>query len=667
MGIINVLDISVANLIAAGEVVDRPASVVKELFENSVDAGAMKITVEIQHGGITFIRVTDNGCGIEKEDLPLAILRHATSKIATAEDLAEIGTLGFRGEALAAISSVSKTRIMSKTPEYEMGAVIACEGGVITDACECGSAAGTSVIVEELFFNVPARRKFLKKDNTEAAAVTGTVEKLALSVPSVSVRYISDGETKFTTAGDGKLWSAVYAVYGKDVAKRLVPVDRSDGGIRVYGYVSAPDFLRANRNMENFFINGRFVRSRTVMAALEQAYESHIPKDKFPFCVLNLELNPSAVDVNVHPAKLEVKFSNERVIYEAVYYAVMSALSRFDSRPEFVISGNDTADMTDTAAILEAVKNGAASVAKSGGLTIQSFLKKPDESVPWTASPATDTAKTVSTSPSVRDDAPVIPHTTDMYDSRRAYEEKAAKTASATVSPDEVVNMVRSQISIAEPQKSDTEGTEQTDDKPRVPHYTIIGEAYNCYIIVELDDRIMLIDKHAAHERIIFDELCARLKSNAKYGQILMFPIKVTLTEAELDTLETYGEEIRKTGFEWSVTADKACEITQIPEIISRESAADMFTTITGELAEGTGTVTAVETQFFERSLYRASCKAAIKGGRVYGDAHLKWICDRLLTEPDADGKCVKTCPHGRPVAFEIKKSSIERQFSRTT
>ena len=328
MGKINLLSFEVANLIAAGEVVDRPSSAVKELLENAVDSGATQITLEIQRGGVTFIRVTDNGCGMEKDDLVPAITRHSTSKIHTAEDLDSILTLGFRGEALAAIAAVSRLRIFSKMPGEVMGALLTAEGGEVKSVVDTGCADGTTVIAEDLFYNVPARRKFLKKDSTEATAIGAVVEKIALSHPEISFRFISDGELKFLTSGSGDLRETMWALFGRDTARRSLPVDRSENGIRVSGFVSESDMFRSNRNMENFFINGRYIRSKTASAALEQAYSSKIPADKFPFCVLNIELNPAAVDVNVHPAKLEVKFADEKRIFDAVYYAVLSALDR---------------------------------------------------------------------------------------------------------------------------------------------------------------------------------------------------------------------------------------------------------------------------------------------------------------------------------------------------
>ncbi|MBR5119398.1 MAG: DNA mismatch repair endonuclease MutL, partial [Clostridia bacterium] len=338
MGKINVLPFAVANLIAAGEVVDRPASVIKELMENAIDAGADRITVEIQNGGVTFMRVTDNGCGMSPEDLPVAIRRHATSKIKVAEDLDGILTLGFRGEALAAIASVSDVRIISKTADAQFGAVLEAHGGNIHSITEQGCSTGTSVIVENLFANVPARRKFLKKDVTEAMAVTANVEKVALSNPQIAFRLIVDGNLKLETAGDGNLQNTIYAVFGKEFASRLIEVNSDQDGIAVKGFIGRTDNFKANRNYQNFFINGRFVKSKTAMAALEQAYTSYMPPEKFPCCVLYITINPARVDVNVHPAKLEVKFSNEKAVFEAIYYTVRTALEGNVTRPSMQLN-----------------------------------------------------------------------------------------------------------------------------------------------------------------------------------------------------------------------------------------------------------------------------------------------------------------------------------------
>ncbi|MBR3640358.1 MAG: DNA mismatch repair endonuclease MutL, partial [Clostridia bacterium] len=486
MGKINVLGFDVANLIAAGEVVDRPASVVKELLENSIDAGATSVTAEIQSGGVALIRVTDNGCGMEPDDLPVAILRHATSKIKTARDLSEIGTLGFRGEALAAIASVSKMRIFSKPAANEMGTLLECEAGRVTSVSEVGCATGTTVVVEDLFFSVPARRKFLKRDATEAAAVSAVVERLALSRPDVEIKFISDGEVKFVTTGSGDLKEAVYSVFGRECANRSIRVDRTDGGVTVTGFISEPDLYKSNRNMEVFFVNGRLVKSRTIMAAVEQAYRSRIPSEKFPVCVLNVDLNLAAVDVNVHPAKLEVKFSDEKVIFDSVYYAVLSALQSETVRPElkFAGTGADVPCEGSPAEVTPKPKN-----KKDFWIDGEEARRLLNAFVPAdTRSPKAEQVKIYDSPPPAKNETPA-PATPAARDGD---EKRSAITDPGPIDP---------------------------------PEYIILGEAYNCYVIVQFEDRLTFVDKHAAHERIIFDELCRNARKAEKNAQLLMTPI----------------------------------------------------------------------------------------------------------------------------------------------
>ena len=664
MGKINVLGFDVANLIAAGEVVDRPSSVVKELLENSLDAGATSVTVEIKNGGVSFIRVSDNGCGMDEEDLPVAVLRHATSKIRTAEDLDGIRTLGFRGEALAAISSVARVRIFSKPHDAEFGALLTCDGGSVVSLTETGCAPGTTVIVEELFFNVPARRKFLKKDATETAAVSGVVEKVALSVPGVSVKYITDGEVRFMTAGDGDLHNTIYALYGRQTAARTIAVNREEGGIRVSGYISEPDNVRSNRNMENFFINGRFVKSRTAAAALEQAFVSRIPAEKFPFCALNIELNPEAVDVNVHPSKLEVKFSNEKVIFDAVYYAVRSALEAEGSRPELRIPERNGAPPEQPVppaerkesfwvSDAEAKRLFAALIPQTGQRppdAVRSQIKLTTPGMSAAATPSDGGAHTVPPSGETRAeaDAPAQESTPE----RKSHPDGETKTHTPV------------SCRVQAPTEAAPAPAIPPEEHSPVPDYVIIGEAYNCYIIVQLEDRLVMIDKHAAHERIIFDRLCEAMRAKKKNAQVLLFPIQVSLTEAERSSLEDFRDRIEAIGFAFRAEEDGVL-ITAIPTEITRDAAPDMLMTLAGRLADGTGSIESTEAQYFEARLYQASCKAAIKGGRLYSTENIRWLCDRILRVPENGGSAIKTCPHGRPVAFEIRRNSIERQFSR--
>lgn len=700
MGKINVLGFDIANLIAAGEVVERPASVVKELTENAIDAGAKSITVEIKRGGISFIRVSDNGSGIEPDDLPLTVLRHATSKIATAEDLISIGTLGFRGEALAAIAAVCKMRILTKTGGTEMGSAMECDGGEIVNVMETGCANGTTVITSELFYNVPARRKFLKKDATEGAAVTALMEKIALSCPHVAVKYIVDGDVRFMTSGDGDLKGAIYSVFGREMASRMSPVDRTDSrGIRVHGYVGEPDLVRANKNHEIFFINGRYVKCRSAMAGLEQAYVSNIPSQKFPVCVLNMELNPETVDVNVHPSKLDVKFADERAVFESVYYAVLNALQG-GTRPQLRLQKTleqpiDLPFRSFDEQIKD--KKRLSYLADNGLCTVIPQEKEKPQIKPEAIPPLVSRTESV-----------VNPtHESDLISQAFPdFSSGAAEKATARYSllqafvpveqePQDTPRKMQIHIDekssdpALERKKSTSEddtpggihllqsasaGEVQTDSlasinrRADIPEYTILGEAFNCYVIVQLEDRLLLIDKHAAHERILFNELCHRMDLKDKRAQILMFPLKVKLSEAEILALEAYQEDIKAIGFRIQLKKRVGeVIISEIPEEIGRDNAGDMIAELAAGLSDGTGNVETAKRKFFEAKLFSASCKAAIKGGRVYGEQHLRWICDRLLQNPDKGGSAIKTCPHGRPVAFEITKNSLESQFERIT
>ncbi len=679
MGSIHVLDFEVANLIAAGEVVDRPASCVKELLENAIDAGATSVTAEIKRGGVSFIRIADNGCGIDREDLPTAILRHATSKIRTAADLSGIATLGFRGEALAAIASVSKLRILSKTADADLGAMLEANGGEIVTYCESGCADGTIIIAEDLFYNVPARRKFLKKDATEAAAGSSVVEKIALSHPEIAVKLISDGEVKFMTSGNGKLIDAIYAIYGKDISKRALRVDREENGIRVTGFVSEPDMARSNRNMENFFINGRYVKSRTAAAAVEQAYTSKAQADKFPFCVLNIEINPSVVDVNVHPAKLEVKFTNEKLIFDAIYYAVLNALESDALRPELRLGealGGGKA--SGEAAYRVDSYRGQSAFPAHGGKSYGNAFVPQDKPIPKTEQLRISAEAYRSTPAPATDTEPTADNRELLEGFRRT---KEALSALRDFTPTHTAEAKAPDTTVAE-LTSATEPTPVAADvpeKPTVapaaepgiapPEYTILGEAYNCYIIVQLEDRILMIDKHAAHERIIFDELCRKLRQANRSGQILLVPLELKLLCSEAEAIDEYADNIRAMGFDFTAKPNGVTgttySLTQIPEDLNTNEASALFADLAERLSSVTATVESAAAEFFESRLWQAACKAAIKGGRKYDAVHLKWICDRLLIKP-ADGQSViRTCPHGRPVAFEIKKSSIERQFAR--
>ncbi len=713
MGKIQVLSFEVANLIAAGEVVDRPASAIKEMMENAIDAGAKHITVEIQNGGVSFMRVTDDGCGMSAEDLPMAVRRHATSKIRSAEDLDGIATLGFRGEALAAISSVSDMRIMSKRREDEVGAMLEIRGGTVMGVTERGCRDGTTIIVENLFSNVPARRKFLKRDATEAMAVSAHVERVALSHPEIAVRLICDGTQKLETAGDGQLQSAIWAVFGKDFASRLIPVEGEHDGIRVSGFIGRSDNVRSNRNGQNFFINGRYVRSRTAQAALEQAFTSYIAPEKYPVCVLNIELNPMRVDVNVHPAKLEVKFSNEKPVFEAIYYTVRQANEENVTRPA----------MAPTAT----VKNSLGGVGRVSDATVPIETERPEslgkrqigmDLGGTVGRPVSAAVPTSSTSPApqpsafgtARVEGPKPPQeriTAEEYVARyiEARSGGGATRTSARGGPDlperravPTPTSVPSGVA-SNPPTDDTLGQDRPVE-PRPPQaadgaapplpatertpipgsiseaesepipvnnstpasiqpYRLVGEVFHSYVIVEQGDRMLLIDKHAAHERIIFEQLKARLREREIDSQLLMLPIEVMLMSDEVGLLDAYRDELEAIGFTFTCLRNTV-RVDSIPSGIQPAAVPDMFAIFAEQLRDGSGTAKLTRDILFEKALYQASCKAAIKAGRDYPPEHIAWLVDQLMTIPD-----ITFCPHGRPVAMEMKKRHIDHQFER--
>ena len=685
MGIINVLDMSVANLIAAGEVVERPASVIKELTENAIDAGARSITAEIKRGGVSFMRITDDGCGMTAEDAVACLRRHATSKIHTAADLSRITTLGFRGEAMAAISAVTDMRIMTRLRGETAGTLVHCEYGSVSEVSEGGFPEGTTVICENLFARTPARLKFLRSDVSEGIAVSSLMEKMALSHPEIAFRYICDGEMRFSTAGDGNLKNAVYSVFGKGFASRMTEVSSRSGGISVSGYISTPENVRGNRNMQLFFINSRSVRSRTMTAALEAAYSSYIPQGKFPSCVLFLKIHASAVDVNVHPAKLEVKFSNEKEIFDAVYYTVRGALDAKLNRPAFDLI-KKSREMTDEK--LKIVSGFApidekkhtqealpdlryAGEGKSEAKAESETRTEPEaESFGSAASRyAANEIKPIFAPERVYAE---VPHDKPLHEeSTFSYAEKTDAKVSA---PTEF------QAAKTEPKESfgGSVKTYQTDAKQsdgfygdtdarigghtanELPEYRIVGEVFESYIIMETEGKMLIIDKHAAHERINFERMRANMSLSDPYMQALLVPEVLTLSGAELDAALNFGAEISAVGFLFEISG-RNMVIRAVPQDMGIADAKELLQTLVSAAADNPAALETKKRTVFERALYQTSCKAAIKAGRHYDDVHIRWICENLLRYD-----CIKYCPHGRPVAFELTKGEMDRRFGRT-
>lgn len=641
MGKINVLSFEIANLIAAGEVVERPASVLKELIENSIDAGATSIVAEIKHGGVALIRVTDNGVGIDKDDLPIALKRHATSKISSKDDLSSIMTLGFRGEALAAISSVSEMTIITKTKEADTAYMLTAEAGNVVDFSEVYAADGTTVVVSNLFYNVPARRKFLKKDATEAMNVAALVERVALSRPDIAIQLLIDGEERFHTPGDGNTLNTIYAIYGKAFSSKLIEAYGEANGIKVHGYIGRSDNVKKNRNLMNVFINGRYVKSLTAQAAIEKAYTSYIAPEAFPTCVLFIEMNPAIVDVNVHPAKLEVKFSDERSVFEIVYYTVKRALEEHEYRPEMEL----TTKKPDAHVLGAFVPVGQDTRGEQISMRVN-------------PTPYIKEEKGSYTNRSYREEAPI------RFSSGTSNERAPESSTMTPKDSVELLNKYRSAktdetyiptASKVEPKVADT--LEKSLD---VPPYKFVGEAFDCYVMIEYEGALLIIDKHAAHERIIFEELKAiREKDSRVSSQMLMLPITVLLSPEEVEAAKDNIEEFLKIGFDYSV-GEKSCDIIAIPDVVSADAAETLIIGMLDDIIEGKGDPTSTNAIRHEKALYQIACKAAIKGGRVYDRAVLEWIIRKVLTIPD-----ITVCPHGRPIAYKLTKNELDRQFER--
>lgn len=680
MGKINVLSFAVANLIAAGEVVDRPASVIKELVENSIDSGAKQITVEIKNGGITYMRVSDNGCGIEAEDLPIAIKRHATSKIKTSDDLMKILTLGFRGEALAAIASVSDLRIISKTADATYGAMIESHGGEIVEYSEQAARNGTTVIVENLFANIPARRKFLKRDATEGSAIATIIEKIALSHPEVAFRFISDGSVKLDTPGDGKLENVVYIIMGKQMKDAMIYIDSTINDIRVEGYIGRSDVVKSNRNYQNFFINNRYIKSKLAIAAIEQAYTSYLAPEKFPCCVLNLTINPATVDINVHPTKLEVKFANEKPVFEAIYHSVKTALEENTTRPEIQIGTAKNESFSRMSS--EQYRNIASMRPVSEAFApIQNSSKEDKvEQIKYTDIPDIQNEEMVVPQTilpkSQENPETVIPK--EAYEMEEKYS-NMPREEFLKLSPDEVLVAAINHYTHFQ-----TEGEEDEEDiefarleargmdlsnfdkspaeveLPAIPVYRIVGEVFNSYLIVEQEDKMLIIDKHAAHERIIFERNKEMMKAKEPSSQILISPVEVVLTSAEIAIVNDYLEDFEKLGFK--ITPKKySILVYSIPTELSSCDVQDTVSTMANRIKNGQGNAKLTRDILFEKALYQASCKAAIKAGREYVEAHTEWIIEQLMKIPD-----ITFCPHGRPVAMELSKKNLDYQFERS-
>lgn len=651
MGIINVLDKQTANLIAAGEVVERPSSAIKEMLENCADAGATSVTVEIKNGGTTFIRVTDNGCGIQREDVPKCILRHATSKIKTGADLEAIGTFGFRGEALAAIAAVSKVRILTKSDKEDVGTMFESHFGddiVVTDA---GCPQGTTITVENIFENVPARRKFLKKDSTEALSVAAVCEKFALSRCEIALTLISNNEVKIQTPGDGNLKSAIYACMGREFASYLFPVDYEYHGVRIHGFVAKPEYSRPNRNMQNFFVNNRYIRSRTMMAAVEEGFRGFCPTGKFPACVLFCDIDLRLVDVNVHPAKLEIKFSDERRVFDSIYFAVKNALSSavrfagFTNDEEFfpkVEKKEETSSASDRKNEVETKKKPykapSAPPLYSSNTNSKSLFRE------VTPKPAPNTKEQTK-----------LDFLNDVYTPENSEIKHEAKLE---IKITEINDSVKQEIKPTNEQKTvplEVLRQEEIIPEKKLQKPIYIGEAFNTYIVAQNGQSLYLIDKHAAHERIIYEKL--KKPDHENSAQYLLEPININLTPKEAEAAAENKEYFEKIGFDFDEFGQNAVIIRSIPVPISQSDTSDVFTFLAGKLSEGNSKSAG---EVFDRALFTAACRAAIKAGDRHTDLDNKYILDEIF-----NNEAVLYCPHGRPVIYEFTKNKLDKMFDR--
>ena len=702
MGVINVLDKHIAELIAAGEVVERPSSVIKELVENSIDAGAKNITVEIKNGGTTFMRVADDGCGIYRDDIKKAFLRHATSKVKTANDLDSIATLGFRGEALASISAVSRLQVITKNENEEIGSCYEIEGGDEISLEEAGCPTGTTFVIRDLFYNIPARSKFLKKDVAEGNAVSALMDKIVLSHPEVAFTFIRDGKQVLRTFGDGKLLSAIYSVFGKDFAKGLIPVDYTLDSVTVKGYISKPINSRPNRNMQNFFINGRFVKTRTGMAALEEAYKGSIMVGKFPSAVLQLTVPYEIIDVNVHPAKIEVRFINERPVFDAIYHAVKTALQQGDERKQVHFKESTAFNeikkvnpFNNAQAVFAKAENTPAEKPIKPIERIEPVLKN-SEPKPYNPFDELDLKdekpKPVSIDNLKMSDSSnpfdiyskqAIKRNSELENKKAEFSkqklEKAEQlilkatqqeeslpkqeitvddlTAESTETP------IETEVSKEEvkPLKGISENkTDNNDALTELPKeqtkLRFLGEAFNTYIIVEKNDNeVLIIDKHAAHERIIYEKLKA--DSGSANVQYLLTPITVTLDKIDYDAAVSNLDMFAKCSFDVEDFGNGTLLVRSAPQYLAATEIADCITEMSGYIASGKKDIYTEKMDWF---YHNVSCRSAIKAGNKSTVQELMDIAWTLEKNPQ-----IKYCPHGRPICIVMTKYEIEKQFGR--
>ena len=635
MGKIQLLDIETSNKIAAGEVVERPSSVIKELVENSIDAEATKITVEIKNGGNVLMRVTDNGSGMSIDDASIAFLRHATSKIKTGADLDAIFTLGFRGEALASVGAVSRAEILTKEKGCDTGVRVTCDGGEIVAEEETGISEGTVITVRDLFYNTPARRKFLKKDATEAGYISDILERFILAYPEISFKLINNGKETLFSSGDGKPKNSVYSVYGKDYAGAMLEVSYKTETVEVTGLIGKGTLCRPNRNFQSFFVNKRYIKSGLLIKAAEEAYKNQIMIGKFPVLALNVTVNPATIDINVHPTKLEVKFSDERAVYEAVYYAVKNALYVIPNVPEIK---------------KEEVKN----FERESGVQVE--IKKEPEIKP-TKEPQIvqeikpeikleiKKAEPIEVKPQIKED-PLAKFRKPKAEEKPVFKEPKLELFKKEPEINE------EKISVSEEIKSSV-----SDRNEDIPPFSVIGQIFATYIIAESGDEMLLIDQHAAHERLKYEELIRELAEKKLYPQVLLEPVIVSLNGSEMAEYTKNAEILAQFGFENEEFGEREIIIRTSPLDVEWADVESLFLELLTKCSSGRKEVISDK---FQRMIYTIACKAAIKANHVLTKAEMEKLVYEVLSLPN-----INTCPHGRPIIIKMTKKELEKQFKR--
>ena len=674
----------VADLIAAGEVVERPGSVVKELVENAIDAGAKHITVEIQNGGMTLIRITDDGCGMDRQDAQTAFLRHATSKLRREEDLAAIGTLGFRGEALAAISSVSRINLLTRTAQCSEGTSLTLEGGVITACDPAGCPVGTTIVVRDLFFNTPARLKFMKSDVAEAANVAGIVQRQAIAHPEIAFRYLKDNQEQLSTAGDGQLTSAIYAVLGRQAAKEMIPVESRWEKTAVRGFVSLPTATRGNRGGQLFFVNGRHVRSKTMTAALEEAYRNQMMSGRFPSCVLNIEVPLEFVDVNVHPAKTEVRFLSEKSIFDSIHYGVLSALGKASGKKDVTFPKQQTAAPAKPAAPqispkahtapkqetfrqMSAADYRAMAAAMGKPVTpspaaVQALLKK---EAPKAEPPKSEPGQAVLRSDIRLPETKAAEKPLPVYTPIRVEQPKPAEESKPAEVP-KAPEVIRKSVEISAPKSEEPvkpidlplqpEPQQETLPLQQAPAYRVVGEVLDSYIIVEEGDAVLFLDKHAAHERILFEKL--KKQESRPMPQLLLSPIAADLDREDAAILLEHRGLLSECGWELEDFGDQTVLIRAVPDDTDPGDAEATLAALASELQRGKRLD---PDALRDELLHTIACKAAIKAGWHTEPAERDALIREVMSRDD-----LKYCPHGRPICIRMTDSALRRQFKRS-